>query len=400
MAAEPTSRPPPTSAPSAPTPLAPSSNPLSTVLPPPLPSRDAMQGGHDSHPAPSLPEREWETSPVFLTLSNRIAKTEQTLSSLSNQVQSLALSVKQLQQSVIAPGASSAPLQPPVARGGGLSAPPVFSPFEGPDPKSPFLPTAPSSAHPSNGPPSNSDSTVAALTTQIAALSASVAQLQRLQQNQSHLSRQNSHTTLPPHPSGPFGRAPHDHAGQTPAHVGLGQNHGPGSVGLTPGGFGSNRPRIDRSISSGVLPGGMDGSDKWGAPTPGTKFTGHQNSLNNGARDWSPGPGGLAQGPMTPSVVAPGANGNGVGAPGAGIVVTKWEHLNLKVELLRSIAKYGWVERVANDECFHPDNLVSGHQTRFKREYSHSCSRVQTLLPKHRRRKNASLPSESCRAGS
>jgi hypothetical protein len=33
--------------------------------------------------------------------------------------------------------------------------------------------------------------------------------------------------------------------------------------------------------------------------------------------------------------------GNGMAAPGAGIVVTKWEHLNLKVELLRSISKYG-----------------------------------------------------------
>jgi hypothetical protein len=39
-------------------------------------------------------------------------------------------------------------------------------------------------------------------------------------------------------------------------------------------------------------------------------------------------------------------NGNGMGAqgvaaPGAGIVITKWEHLNLKMELLRSISKYG-----------------------------------------------------------
>jgi translation initiation factor 4A len=46
------------------------------------------------------------------------------------------------------------------------------------------------------------------------------------------------------------------------------------------------------------------------------------------------------------------ANGNGngnvmgaqgVAAPGAGIVITKWEHLNLKMELLRFISKYGWV---------------------------------------------------------
>jgi hypothetical protein len=44
-------------------------------------------------------------------------------------------------------------------------------------------------------------------------------------------------------------------------------------------------------------------------------------------------PGGVSQGVMTP--------GGGAAAPGAGIVVTKWDHLNLKVELLRSIGKYG-----------------------------------------------------------
>jgi hypothetical protein len=35
------------------------------------------------------------------------------------------------------------------------------------------------------------------------------------------------------------------------------------------------------------------------------------------------------------------ATGNGSATPGAGIVVTKWEHLNLKIELLRAIGKYG-----------------------------------------------------------
>jgi hypothetical protein len=77
-------------------------------------------------------------------------------------------------------------------------------------------------------------------------------------------------------------------------------------------------------------------------------------------RDW-PSPGG--PGLLTPggSGGVPGngsgsgnananANGNGngngmaaqgVAAPGAGIVITKWEHLNLKMELLRSISKYG-----------------------------------------------------------
>lgn len=54
------------------------------------------------------------------------------------------------------------------------------------------------------------------------------------------------------------------------------------------------------------------------------------------------GPGGLGNGGlMTPSVLGPGANGPS--APGAGIVVTKWDHLNLKPDLVRSIQKYGYV---------------------------------------------------------
>jgi hypothetical protein len=53
-------------------------------------------------------------------------------------------------------------------------------------------------------------------------------------------------------------------------------------------------------------------------------------------------------GMMTPSIVGPSQNGNGngngnggPGVPGAGIVVTKWDHLNLKPELVRSVQKYG-----------------------------------------------------------
>jgi hypothetical protein len=38
-----------------------------------------------------------------------------------------------------------------------------------------------------------------------------------------------------------------------------------------------------------------------------------------------------------------GMNNNSAAAPGAGIVVTKWEHLQLKPDLLRSISKYGYV---------------------------------------------------------
>ena len=76
-------------------------------------------------------------------------------------------------------------------------------------------------------------------------------------------------------------------------------------------------------------------------------------------RTWSPGgmmtprveitqsaaaPGGLG----TPTLGGGGAGGpmgggGGAATPGAGIVVTKWDHLNLKPELLRGIAKYGYV---------------------------------------------------------
>jgi hypothetical protein len=51
-----------------------------------------------------------------------------------------------------------------------------------------------------------------------------------------------------------------------------------------------------------------------------------------------------AGGMMTPTVSINGSmagQGAGAAAPGAGIVVTKWEHLNLKLELLRAVNKYG-----------------------------------------------------------
>jgi hypothetical protein len=268
---------------------------------------------------------------MYLALSSRLAKTESTLTSLSAQVATLSSVVKTLTNHAAPsiPGASS------TAR-----PPPVFSPFEGPDPakSSPFIPTAASSA---------SDPGVAALTTQIAALSASVAQLQRLQTSQSHLSRQNTQTPTPtqerPHH---FGRLD---GVQTPSHLG---NGGPLTGGLGgPGGlvspavagssaFASSRPGINRSMSSSMaqvqVPG--DGADKWG------KF-------GNGGT-WSPGPGG--PGPMTPGGMnaagaGPGGNAStpaaggqaGAAAPGAGFTISKWEHLALKPELLRSINKYG-----------------------------------------------------------
>jgi len=247
---------------------------------------------------------------MYLALAARVTKTEQTLSTLSTQVASLTSIVKTLAPPSLALGTSN------------VRAPPMFSPFEGPDPAkpSPFIP--PQMA-------SKADPSVSALTTQIAALSASVAQLQRLQQSQGQLTRQNSTApSVAPERQQPFGRIPEG----LPAPVGHMNNGGMASPAVTTSSAfgGGNRPNINRSVSSSVIPGGNDG-DKWGAP----KF-----AIQNPTRDWSPGPG-IGPGPVTPG----GGNGPlgaiGAAAPGAGIVVTKWDHLNLKVELLRSISKYG-----------------------------------------------------------
>lgn len=338
-------------------------NPISTVLPPPIPTLGTSTS--PSRPpfepeAPSLPDREWEKSPIYLALSSRLSKTEHTLQTLSAQVASLSSTVKTL----------SAQALPQTRK----QPPGVFSPFEEPDPalQTPFIPPTTS-----NG--SNTDATVAALTTQIAALSTSVAQLQRLQQSQSHISRNNSYTQSQPqqhNTHGPPGyhRQHSDMPPQTPGNVNI---HGglvsPAINSAT--GFGG-RPNMGRSVSTNVVgsgPGmalGMNGDvegghgangggGKWGAP----KFG--QNAANPpGQRDWSPGPGGL--GSLTPSLGGgvqnqgqargggPGqgqgqnqghsqsqGQGTGVATPGGGIVAPKWDHFNLKPELLMGIAKYG-----------------------------------------------------------
>ncbi|KAK4689757.1 hypothetical protein P7C73_g336, partial [Tremellales sp. Uapishka_1] len=190
---------------------------------------------------------EWQSSPMYLALSSRLAATETTLASLSSQVAALSAQVK-----------------------AALPSPSPFAPFDSPTPPS-------------------SDASVAALTQQISALSTSVAQLQRLQST-SQLTRQ---------PSAQGGVIPR-HLADPP----LVSNNG--------------RPNMARAFSSSVLGDG----DKW-APKVSTPRV----------SDWpSPGPGGL----MTPTTSL-----NGGTTPGAGIVVTKWEHLNLKMDLLRSILKYG-----------------------------------------------------------
>jgi len=87
----------------------------------------------------------------------------------------------------------------------------------------------------------------------------------------------------------------------------------------------------------------MGDGEKWGNG-PGSLTP--RGGVGVGGRDWSSIPN--VNGPTTPGggqggagMMSPSVGGGGAAAPGAGIVVTKWEHLNLKVELLRSVLKYG-----------------------------------------------------------
>jgi hypothetical protein len=328
-------------------------------------------------PSSTANESDWETSPLFLALSARMAKTEAAVSALSAQVAQLSMAVKSaLPQPLhhLAP-----PSLPPTF----VAPQTVFSPFDDSPARapSPFAPPTPATTtHQSTTPPGERDANnVAALTQQIAALSTSVAQLQRLQhsqvQSQSHnaLPRQPSSPMPPPLDRGP-GVLPLSGRPFHPNDLISGPLTAPGSAVPPPGGpmlgapptarpdltfgQGQNRPNIHRSISSSVI----GGDDKWGPPGPTPVVGKFGNTLAmppiSAQRDW-PSPGG-------PGLLTPGgsggvagngnanananANGNGngnvmgaqgVAAPGAGIVITKWEHLNLKMELLRSISKYG-----------------------------------------------------------
>lgn len=316
-------------APATPTPAgskaaAPSSSPL--LMLGTSPSASTRSGNDDT------------SSSAMAALVARVAATESTLSTLQAQVAQLA-------------GIVNGALPPRSASG--LPAPSrVFSPFDSPAPTP--TSTVPSSAPTTRTSPVPSDNGgISALTQQVAALSTSVAQLQRLQTQ----SMNPSVGVLPPSPSGLH----NGESGHGPSGMGMGRHMAPPpldmintslSMGgphtgalLSPlpnsghprGGFNEGpRTPVSRSFGSSLLGDGMD--SKWGAPSP-VKYGGGPNSaVGSGPnREWpSPGPSG------------PGANSfNGMGnnagaaAPGAGIVVTKWEHLNLKVELLRSISKYG-----------------------------------------------------------
>ncbi|OCF36380.1 translation initiation factor [Kwoniella heveanensis BCC8398] len=347
----------------------------------------------DSTPVPrhgsqghTSPPQDFESSPLYQALNARLSRQESALSSLSAQVDQLSALVK----SSLAVNNTTSPSRPKSTKPNPVS---VFAPFDSELPlpgggaggvgagvsaglpKSPFIPTSTPQATSTPGPSAssgNQDATISALTHQITALSTSVAQLQRLQQSQAQLTRQSSNPpptlaslggerhpgplALGPRPlhqgveslinsSGPM-TTPNASSSHLAAPSGTQGSHspfgpGPGAVGGA-GGGGGGRPGINRSFSSGVIggapgPGGLSGTSDNTGFLPHRQH-GHAHTPSALARDWpSPGPGQAGNdrsGALTPG-------GSGVTAPGAGIVITKWEHLNLKVDLLRSISKYG-----------------------------------------------------------
>lgn len=286
---------------------------------------------------------QWEQHPIYIALSSRMSATENAVSALSNQVTHLQdLITKALPTTSVQPSLNDQQ-QPPVR--------PVELNRTTSDP-------------------------IAALTQQISALSTSVAQLQRLQ-SQNNLTRQQSSRSERERERererGPGG-GPGQGQGQGPPPLSLssvqpniyntGPLTAPHSVSSTP--FTPktpfnrdylSRPPVSRSISSTITSSQQDQDKTWAPPlrTPGTGMinpispgpwptqpqmpTTPGPGPNNGTGNGGMGNGGL----MTPSIVGPGTNGPG--APGAGIVVTKWDHLNLKPDLVRSIQKYGWVTK-------------------------------------------------------
>ena len=266
-------------------------------------------------------DRDWESSPMYLALSSRLAKTESTLATFSAQV-------TQLSQIVTAALPDSVPSSKPSQH--------IISPFD----QSVDVSSSKQSLSTSSS--TTSDTAIAILSQQISALSTSVAQLQRLQQSQSQSQSQSQVPQLNSFSKPPILPNMERNQMSMPRHLHdiiSGPMTTPGAVaslispGLGPAG--PSRPHINRSISSSIIGAGVPGEGlKWGASS----------NLNGNGRDW-PSPGqGLNVGMLTPSGSGTGLSLSGLGgaaAPGGGIVVTKWEHLNLRAELLRSIAKYG-----------------------------------------------------------
>lgn len=295
----------------------------------PTPSTPGPNSTIDGHgPA----NGQWEQHPIYIALSSRMSATENAVSALSNQVTHL--------QDLITKALPT--VQPSLH-----------------DQQQPLPPARPVELNRTTSDP------VAALTQQISALSTSVAQLQRLQ-SQTNLTRQQSSRSDRERERGP-GNGPGQGQGQglpplslSPAPPNIYNTepltapHSVSSPPFTPKTpFNRDylsRPQVSRSISSTITTSQQDQDKTWAPPlrTPGT---GMINRISPGP--WptqsqiptTPGPGSNNAtgngngGLMSPSVMGPGVNG--AGAPGAGIVVTKWDHLNLKPDLVRSIQKYG-----------------------------------------------------------
>jgi hypothetical protein len=240
---------------------------------------------------------------------------------------------------------------------------------------------------------SSSTTDIAALTHQIAALSASVAQLQRMQSTsvrqgmeklmgQSGAASPEEKTGVPPAAgqSGTSNTPPGQNASatgaqqaaQTPSQGGHPQQQGyfpnmggnvsrpqnarnqtgpagglNSSIASALGSIGSRpRPHPGRAASSNVVPGAGsvnagqgyqsmgNGGERLGVPTPGAAggmSLGPMNMINQGA-------GGRVERDRLEAVTPGGMSREG--GPG-GMTVTKWEHLPLTPELQRQIVKYG-----------------------------------------------------------
>ena len=208
----------------------------------------------------------------------------------------------------------------------------VFSPFD-PSPHkisaSPFLSTE---VQPSG----SSDASVANLTQQLSALSASVAQLQRLQQSQNQTNAARTPSQALPAPS----LLPSVTRHAPPSGLGNGTLSSMG---------GGLRPNMGRSFSSSVLAPGSNNTTPLAvannfpaASDPKRRSVGLYGAASElKAPLPSPHVGHSSAHPEWP-VQSPAGSGmqTPLGGP-SGLLITKWEHLNLKMELQRAINKYG-----------------------------------------------------------
>ncbi|BEJ12278.1 hypothetical protein CspHIS471_0207380 [Cutaneotrichosporon sp. HIS471] len=261
----------------------------------------------------------------YSALAARVAANEAAVALLQTHVAQLAHAVKAALPSSALPNGSLSGI------GGGR----MFSPF---DTATPTL--SPTSASMGGRSPIGEGNEIAVLTQQIAALSTSVTQLQRLQ-TQNNAGGSGPQLGMVQTSGLPNG---HSHHGDPRmfARMSMPPLESPIGGPLSPHGhlspsrdFRGPRTPVNRSFGSSLLNDSID-NGMWGAPGGG-KYGGGGGA--GGGREWVPSPGGHMQNQREQG--GSGMNNNSAAAPGAGIVVTKWEHLQLKSDLLRSISKYG-----------------------------------------------------------